>query len=32
VRFSGQGFNGALVRGAFVRMRGRGKPVHVSLS
>ena len=32
VRLSGQGFDGALVRGAVARMRGRGKPVHVSLS
>lgn len=32
VRFSGQGFDGSLVRGAFARMRGRGKPVYGSLS
>jgi hypothetical protein len=32
VRFSGQGFDGSLVYGAFARMRGRGKPVHASLS
>ena len=32
VRFSGQGFDSALVRGAFARLRGRGKTVHVSLS
>ena len=32
VRLSGQGFDGALVRRAFTRMRGRGKPVHGSLS
>jgi hypothetical protein len=32
VRLAGQGFDGSLVRGAFVRMRGRGKPVHVSLA
>ena len=29
VRFSGQGFDGSLVRGAFARMRGRGKSGHV---
>ena len=32
VRLSGQIFDGALVRRAFARMRGRGKPVHGSLS
>jgi hypothetical protein len=32
VRFSGQGFDGALVRGTVARLRGRGKPVHRSLS
>jgi hypothetical protein len=32
VRLVGQGFNGSLVRGAFARMRGRRKPVHLSLS
>lgn len=32
VRFSGQGFDGALVRGAVARLRGRGKPVHMALS
>jgi len=32
VRLSGQGFDGSLVRGAFARMHGRGKPVHGSLS
>jgi hypothetical protein len=32
VRLAGQGFDGSLVRGAFARMRGRGKPVHVLLA
>ena len=32
VRLAGQIFDGALVRRAFARMRGRGKPVHGSLS
>ena len=32
VRCLGQGFDGSLVCGAFARRRGRGKPVHVSLS
>jgi hypothetical protein len=32
VRLSGQGFDGALMCGTFARLRGRGKPVHVSLS
>jgi hypothetical protein len=32
VRLSGQGFDGALVRGAVARLRGREKPVHGSLS
>ena len=32
VRLSGQGFDGSLVRGTVARMRGRGKPVHMSLS
>src|SRR5437667_12292318 len=32
VRCLGQGFDGSLVRGAFARMRGRGKPAHVSLA
>jgi hypothetical protein len=32
VRLAGQGFEGSLVPGAFARMCGRGKPVHVSLA
>lgn len=32
VRLLGQGFDGALVRGAVERLRRRGKPVHRSLS
>jgi hypothetical protein len=32
VRLLGQGFDGSLVRGASAGMRGRGKPVHMSLS
>ena len=32
VRLLGQGFDGSLMCGASTRMRGRGKPVHRSLS
>jgi hypothetical protein len=32
VRCLGQGFEASLVRGAFARLRGRGKLVHVSLA
>ena len=32
VRLAGQGFDGALVCGAFARLCGRGKPAHMSLS
>jgi hypothetical protein len=32
MRLLGQGRDGSLVPGAFARRRGRGKPVHASLS